>query len=755
MPPSAKKTIASFSDERFQAVVLTDSFEKKFAPLTYNLPRCLLPLCNIPLIEYTLEFLSKNKISEVFLMCSSQHYLKIKDYISTSKWSNNKSSPSSNNNNNSSDNYFQIKLILTKDSNSVGDVLREIDTKNIIQNDFLLIYGDIISNIDLQKPLDYHRLIKKNDRNHIMTMILLNSSENHCSSNNTSSISYNTNYSSFSSFNKCIYYDKINPINKKQSSISLDLDLFNNNDLSDFYISNNLIDPHIDICSPNIPLLFQEYFEYNNLRSDFVNGILSSDLLKRSIYAYILNNNNCNKNNIINYATRIDSFQTYDSISKDILQRFTYPLTLDSNLLSINNEIQFYSHFETSLNNIYKQKNVILSQNSKLLSNILIGNNTLVQNNALIKNSIIGKNCKIGKNTKILNSYIFDNSIVHENCLILNSLIASNSVIHKNTKLNSNCIIGYNCIVDQNISLPKNTKIIDNKNYSLIDNQFCNSSQDSFYPDDNDDDDLQDTDDSTKRLKKSSLSNDDTLSDLLGPAGKGYLYLSDNDDSDVDDIDLNRLNSQKSDDSDAEFDSNYSLDLEQEHLLDKELGDDLFDRSNENNHQADREFKKEALATFNRSFINNHDLDTTILEINTLRMSYNVGYNEVRNATIISIFNRIESLIANDNMKFQEFCLKVMNQWIPLFRRQIFDQKDKNDFLDQLIKISKKYPNLGDKLVYMTIDSVYNNDIVLEDDILNWFDENQKNIKNQLVVKYVDWLRNAESESESENDDGE
>ena len=44
-------------EDRLQAVVLTESFEDRFQPLTTVKPRCLLPLANTPLIEYTLEFL--------------------------------------------------------------------------------------------------------------------------------------------------------------------------------------------------------------------------------------------------------------------------------------------------------------------------------------------------------------------------------------------------------------------------------------------------------------------------------------------------------------------------------------------------------------------------------------------------------------------------------------------------------------------------------------------------------------------------
>jgi hypothetical protein len=40
-----------------QAVLLADSFNVRFAPLTFDRPRALLPIANAALIDYTLELL--------------------------------------------------------------------------------------------------------------------------------------------------------------------------------------------------------------------------------------------------------------------------------------------------------------------------------------------------------------------------------------------------------------------------------------------------------------------------------------------------------------------------------------------------------------------------------------------------------------------------------------------------------------------------------------------------------------------------
>ncbi len=48
-----------------QAVVLADSFTQRFRPISVERPKVLLPLVNVPMLEYTLEWLATNKVQEV------------------------------------------------------------------------------------------------------------------------------------------------------------------------------------------------------------------------------------------------------------------------------------------------------------------------------------------------------------------------------------------------------------------------------------------------------------------------------------------------------------------------------------------------------------------------------------------------------------------------------------------------------------------------------------------------------------------
>lgn len=41
----------------------------------------------------------------------------------------------------------------------MGDAMREMDDKSLIRSDFILVYGDIVSNLDLKTVVQEHKYV--------------------------------------------------------------------------------------------------------------------------------------------------------------------------------------------------------------------------------------------------------------------------------------------------------------------------------------------------------------------------------------------------------------------------------------------------------------------------------------------------------------------------------------------------------------------------------------------------------------------
>ena len=150
-------------EELFQAVVVADSFVRRFPPITYEMPKVLMPVVNVPLLDYTMECLSMSGVDEVFVVVR-HHVEQFEQWLKSSQWA----KPG-----------FQVQLKVFKDCHSLGDVLREVDKLDMLRNDFLLLDGDLVSTFNMQQLRDAHKANRMNDKSAIMTMLLKRLSPDH------------------------------------------------------------------------------------------------------------------------------------------------------------------------------------------------------------------------------------------------------------------------------------------------------------------------------------------------------------------------------------------------------------------------------------------------------------------------------------------------------------------------------------------------------------------------------------------------
>lgn len=717
---SKSKKLKDLVDERFQAIVLTDSFETRFMPLTAVHPRCLLPLANVPLIEYTLEFLANAGVNEVYLMCSA-HADQIQEYIENSKWMGDNSP-------------FSVTTIMSIESRSVGDTMRDLDNRGLIAGDFLLVSGDVVTNMDFSKALQFHKQKKAQDKDHIATMVLNQASPLHRTRSQIDPAAFVLDKET----NRCIFYQSIPPVSGKKTCISIDPEL-----LEDFQgelqVRNDLIDCHVDICSPHVPQIFQENFDYQYLRSDFLKGVLTSDLLKKTIYAYISKDSS-------EYAARVESWSTYDAISQDILARWCYPLVPDSNLVEGNS----YSY---ELNNIYKEDKIILAQSCKIGTSTSIGRNSSVGEGTQIKNSVIGRNCTIGRNVVIENSYIWDNAVIKDNSVLNRSIVAADAQIGNNVTLSPGSVIGFNVIIGDDKVIPHNVKIVETP--IVTENEFGDFDDESNSEDENEYEDGN----AVPVLAVKDV-------ELVGETGKGFAYESEIESGDEDDEEfvgndtysgiiyqMKYLN--VSDDSIASV-SNKKV---KKHSHRRRLSMNSMISDNGGAFESDEgeeeeDFGVEGLATVTRAIENNHDIDTALLELNTLRMSMNVTSHDVRSVTTQALVNKIVDFITTGTLTPQEAATKIFTKWGIMFKRQVFSPEEEVDLLNIVEEKSSVLDKAYNQIVlFLGVKSFYDMEVVEEENILKWWNDGENDEVRTLTAKFITWLQEADEEDSDEDDE--
>ncbi|KAA8915592.1 hypothetical protein TRICI_002237 [Trichomonascus ciferrii] len=692
MPPKEKKHGKKgggdlVNEDKLQAIVLSDSYQTRFMPLTAEKPRCLLPLANTPLIEYTLEFLATAGVGDVYVVCCSLSDM-VEEYVKKSKW-NGPGSP------------FRVYTILAPESSSVGDVMRDLDTKGLIRGDFLLISGDVVCNMDFQKVLDEHNERKAKDKNAIMTMVLREGSALHRTRQRTDPGLFVLDQEN----GRCLRYETA----KETGAIALDAEVLEEHDNIAF--RNDLIDCQIDICTPDVPALFQENFDYDHIRQDFVKGILTSDLLGKTIYTHLISKK---------YGARVQSAQTYDAVSRDIISRYTYPIVPDSNLVDDQT-------FNYQLGHIYKENGVVLAQSCHIESGTVIGADTFIGGGSRISKSVIGRRCKIGENVVLDGAYIWDDVVIEDNVTIKQAIVADKAIIKSHANIEPGAVISFNVVIGHGRTIQGNMKVTlkgdDDDDFTVVgeDGQGM-----LYYESEVDQDD-----------ESSSASLHKTTDGLV--YSMEHLYMSDTSIiSDDEEAQRQRTKKQK---HKRAYSTNSAA------AFSDVAGDDS---------DEDEDFISEAVASINRSIEENHALDVAVLELNTLRMTMNASYEEVREATMTSLVGYVVKLINLESFNVKDATKKVFVKYAPMIAKQIFEYEDQVHLLQSLQEQCARRPQ-GGKIFIWAVDTLYDRDILDEDYITQWWDSTQSQTTSKLVTvrqefqPWYTWLKTADEDDSSED----
>lgn len=240
--------------------------------------------------------------------------------------------------------------------------------------------------------------------------------------------------------NQCVYYESVVSLPRKHR-MEISPEIFENRPQIEF--RNDLVDPYLDICSVEVPALFTENFDWQRLRADFVHGILTSDILGKTIYTKLVAEP---------YVARVQNEQLYSTISNHILNRWAFPIVPETNLKSGDD-------YEFTRGNIYKSMNVVLSRSCIIDENVQIGSNTVIGENTRIGNSIIGNNCTIGDNVVLEGAFLWDNVTISDNCTVQKSIIAHHANILENTKIAQGCLVSLNVTIGPNATIPKYSRL--------------------------------------------------------------------------------------------------------------------------------------------------------------------------------------------------------------------------------------------------------------------------------------------------------
>lgn len=225
-------------------------------------------LAGKPLLSYSLDWLRLEKFHEVFICCLPNNAQEIRDYIVEFKL------------NQSGSHTLNIQVHASEKNHSIGDCLRDLDSKALIKTDFVLMKVGCCGNINLSELLEKHKKLRTEDKQAILTSIARCAPPKQMINQGVNSI-----YICDSKNGRLLHFIKEETSNQKKKVKLPTKTLLEYESLK---IHSNLVDTGLAIYSQNVPILFSENFDFRT-QADLITGIFDNEeVLGYTIYVHLL-----------------------------------------------------------------------------------------------------------------------------------------------------------------------------------------------------------------------------------------------------------------------------------------------------------------------------------------------------------------------------------------------------------------------------------------------------------------------------------
>uniref|UniRef100_A0A7I4Y979 Translation initiation factor eIF2B subunit epsilon n=1 Tax=Haemonchus contortus TaxID=6289 RepID=A0A7I4Y979_HAECO len=409
MPPKREH---KKENDSLTGVIVVDSFDPRFAPFsTSEKPWCLFPICDVPLINFTLSWIARTEVQRLLLVVSERNVHSMEEVERDWKHC-----------------FESVTVVCCKNALNVGDAMRELDSRGLLTGDFLLVSNPAtITSSTLKAQIAAFRQRRAENKNNVMTLIY---SDMKTPKNGVVCIEKAT--------------KKLRAYHRKDDSTKLDID--KSFSVEEAETRQDIVDSGIALCSLNISAQFSDNFDFQH-RDDVIREILvNEEILLQNIHVEVLPPYDA--------AFCVTDYDSLLLVNNLVMERWFHPLVLDRVIY------QESCGFISLPGNIYvavsKEEN---GKVSKQAFNVTLGYGCDIDDSVVMRCSSIGNGTKIGGRTRILNCIIGENCTIGVNCQMEESVLGDNVSIPDNTSLLKQSLISAKVTYPHGIEVPSNVAI--------------------------------------------------------------------------------------------------------------------------------------------------------------------------------------------------------------------------------------------------------------------------------------------------------
>jgi translation initiation factor eIF-2B subunit epsilon len=321
---------------------------------------------------------------------------------------------------------------------SVGDGMRELDKKALLKNDFVVVYGDVVSNATLDAALAEHRRRRAADKNCIMTMVLRAPGGGADERRRGAPV-----FALDARSGRCLHYETMG-FGAPERFVSVSEDVLKES--KHVEVRADLHDCGIDVCTPEVLALWSDNFDFHAPRRNFLHSVLKDyELNGKKFHAHVLP---ATAGARAAYAHRVRSLRDYAAVSRQLVSRWAYPFGPDSNLAGgSDRDGGGPPDYRASRGLVYEESGVQLARSSTVGPRAVVGRGASVGHEARVAGSVVGRGARIGAGAVVEDSFVWDHAVVGAGAVVRNAIVGSRATLGAGVVLQPGALVGNGVVV--------------------------------------------------------------------------------------------------------------------------------------------------------------------------------------------------------------------------------------------------------------------------------------------------------------------
>lgn len=358
-----------------KAVIMAGGFGTRLRPLSCNIPKPMVSVANKPMMEHIVDLLKRHGLTELVVLLYFQAET-IKDHFGDGS-------------------KFGVNIRYVQATEDYGTAGAVKNAQEFLDEEFLVISADVLTDIDLTAACEYHREAEAR-----ATMVLARM-EN--------PLSYGV------------------VITREDGRISRFLEKPTWGE-----VFSDTVNTGIYVLEPEVleEIPYRQNFDFSK---DLFPHMLSDG---QRLFGFVTQD----------YWKDVGNLEEYSKAHQDILEG-RVRVDVGGNLL----------HRE--LASIWAGKNVGVGEKVDFKGTVIIGNGAQIGSHCFISDSVLGDGVRIADDVNLDRCVIWRESFVGKRSILTEAIVANNSTLEEETVVFENAIISENCYIEKGAKIKANVRI--------------------------------------------------------------------------------------------------------------------------------------------------------------------------------------------------------------------------------------------------------------------------------------------------------